>query len=153
MVPSSVLAVTVDDERLTCGGFSLNETVRLGCFEFIINYFSDLSLSHSRSNLGAAFMVSTHSWSPSLWWAMIEDSIKEFDIASSRERGFGFPSPRRHGVGALPAPVRTTPWMKNALAAQAMMMVLPQTVALRHWPPLQAMVCSLGGQRAPAHAR
>jgi hypothetical protein len=35
MVPSPVIAVTADGERLTCGGFSLDETVRLGNFEFI----------------------------------------------------------------------------------------------------------------------
>jgi hypothetical protein len=33
-------------------------------------------------------------------------------------------------VGALPAPVTTTPWMENAPAAQAMTMVPPRTMAL-----------------------
>jgi hypothetical protein len=35
MVPSPVIAVTADGERLMCGGFSLDETVCLGNFEFI----------------------------------------------------------------------------------------------------------------------
>jgi hypothetical protein len=46
---------------LTCGGFSLGVTVRLGNFEFIANYFGGLSLSHRRGDSGTAFMGSTHS--------------------------------------------------------------------------------------------
>jgi hypothetical protein len=37
MVPSSVIA---DGEHLMCGGFSLSETICLGNFEFIANYFT-----------------------------------------------------------------------------------------------------------------
>ncbi len=61
MVPSSVITITADGERLTCGGFSLCKTIRLGNFEFIINYFGGLSLSPSRGNKGATFIGSTHS--------------------------------------------------------------------------------------------
>jgi hypothetical protein len=59
MVPSSVISIT--GERLTCDGFSLGETVRLGNFEFIVDYFSGLSLSPRRGNTGTAFMGTTHS--------------------------------------------------------------------------------------------
>jgi hypothetical protein len=45
MVPSSTIIVTADGERLTCGGFSFSETIRLGNFEFIADYFGGLSLS------------------------------------------------------------------------------------------------------------
>jgi hypothetical protein len=116
MVPSSTLAIAIDDKCLTCSGFSLGETIRLGSFEFIANYFGDLSLSPRRSNSGVVFMGSTRSGSPSPRRAMIEYSIIEFHTTSSREGASILPSPRRHSVGALPAPVTTTPWMKNALA-------------------------------------
>jgi hypothetical protein len=43
MVPSSVLTVATDSDRLTCGG-TLSETIRLGSFKFIANYYSGLSL-------------------------------------------------------------------------------------------------------------
>jgi hypothetical protein len=66
MVPSSALTITIDDERLTCSDFFLEETVHCGSFEFIADYFSGLSLSLKRSNSGAAFMGSTRNGSPSL---------------------------------------------------------------------------------------
>jgi hypothetical protein len=66
-------------------------------------------------------MGSTHSGSPSLQRAMIEDSIEEFHTTSRGEGGSGLPSSRRHGTGALPTPVTTTPWMENAPTAQANM--------------------------------
>jgi hypothetical protein len=52
-------------------------------------------------------------------------------MASSGEGGSDLPSPRRCGTGASPAPVTTTPWMENASATQAMMMVPLRTVATR----------------------
>jgi hypothetical protein len=48
MVPTSAIVVTVDGERLACGGFSLGETIHLGNFEFIADYFNSLSLSLGR---------------------------------------------------------------------------------------------------------
>jgi hypothetical protein len=48
MVPLSALAFSADGERLTCDDFSLSETVCLGSFEFIADYFSGLSLSPRR---------------------------------------------------------------------------------------------------------
>jgi hypothetical protein len=38
MVPLSALTVAANGDHLTCGGFSLSETVRLGSFEFITDY-------------------------------------------------------------------------------------------------------------------
>jgi hypothetical protein len=66
MVPSSVITVAADGECLTCGGFFLGETIRLGSFEFIADYFDSLSLSLRRGDSGATFMGSTHSGTPSL---------------------------------------------------------------------------------------
>jgi hypothetical protein len=48
MVPSSAIVVAIDGEHLTCGGFSLGETVHLGNFEFITDYFDGLRLSPRR---------------------------------------------------------------------------------------------------------
>jgi hypothetical protein len=45
MVPSSMITIAADGERLTCGGFSLGETIHLGNFELIADYFGSLSLS------------------------------------------------------------------------------------------------------------
>jgi hypothetical protein len=59
MVPSSALAITIDEEHLTYGGFSLGETICLGNFESITDYFDGLSHCPRRSNSGAAFMIST----------------------------------------------------------------------------------------------
>jgi hypothetical protein len=66
------------------------------------------------------------------WWAMIEDSAKEFLTASSWEGSFGLPSPRRRSMGASFAPVSTMLWMDDALSAQAMTTVPPRTAM--PWP-------------------
>jgi hypothetical protein len=71
-------------------------------------------------------MGSTHSGTPSPWWAMIEDSAEEFLTASSGEGGSALPSPRRHGMGDSPAPITTAPWMEKTPATQVMMMVPPR---------------------------
>jgi hypothetical protein len=76
-------------------------------------------------------MGSTHSGTPSPSWAMIEDSIEEFLTMSCMEGGFGLPSPRRRDTGALSAPVKTAPWMENALATQATMTVPSRMAALQ----------------------
>jgi hypothetical protein len=57
MVPSFVLTVATDGERLMCSGFSIGETIRLRSFEFIPDYFGGPSLSPRRSNIGATMMV------------------------------------------------------------------------------------------------
>jgi hypothetical protein len=61
MVPSSPIAITADGEHLACGGFSLGESISLGNFEFIADYFDGLSLSPRRGNEGAVLMGPTHS--------------------------------------------------------------------------------------------
>jgi hypothetical protein len=38
----------------------------------------------------------------------------------------GSPSPRRHNMGALPAPITTTPWLENTPATQATTTVPPR---------------------------
>jgi hypothetical protein len=102
MVPSSMITITTDGECLTCGGFSLNETVHLGSFEFNAYYFSGPSLSPRR---GDAFMGSTHSGTPSPWWAMIKDFTKEFLMASSGEGAPPSPLPggTAQGLRLLPS--------------------------------------------------
>jgi hypothetical protein len=71
MAPSSAIVITADGEHLTCGWFSLSETIRLMNFVFIAGYFSGPSLSPRRGDEGAAFMGSTHSWASTLWRVMI----------------------------------------------------------------------------------
>jgi hypothetical protein len=44
MVPSSALIVATDGECLSCGDFSLGETICFGSLEFITDRFSGLSL-------------------------------------------------------------------------------------------------------------
>jgi hypothetical protein len=113
MVYSSVLAMATDGECLTCGGFSLSKTIHFGSLEFITDCFGDLSLSNKGSDSGAIFMRTIHSGSPSLW-ALIDDSIYEFYMASSGE-----------GSSDL-----------LAMAAHTMMMVPPWTLASRSYTGL-----------------
>jgi hypothetical protein len=42
MVPSYAITIAIDGECLMCGGFPLGETVHLGNFKFIANYFGGL---------------------------------------------------------------------------------------------------------------
>jgi hypothetical protein len=149
MVPSSAITITADDECLTCCGFSLGETVRLGNFKIIADYFSGLSPSPKRADAGAAFMGSTNSGAPTPWWSTIEDSTKEFLMASSGEGSFGLPSHRRRGTGALLTPVTSTPRMKKAPTTQATMTVPPWTVARRPETklPFERRYAHHGGQQ------
>jgi hypothetical protein len=50
-------------------------------------------------------------------------------MASSGDEGFGLPSPRRCSMRTSPAPITTTPWMENALAALVTTTAPPRTVA------------------------
>jgi hypothetical protein len=61
MGPSYAIAVATDGEHLTCGGFSLGETIHHGNFEFTADYFSGRSLSPRWGDEGTAFMGSTRS--------------------------------------------------------------------------------------------
>jgi hypothetical protein len=60
MVSSSAIATASNGEHLTCGEFSLGETIHLVNFEFITDDFSGLRLSHRRGDAGATFMGSNH---------------------------------------------------------------------------------------------
>jgi hypothetical protein len=92
MVPSSAIIVPADGKHLTCGGFSLGETVCLGNFEFNADYFGGLSLSPMRGDAGATFMGTPHSGASTPRQTMIEDSIEEFLTVSNEEGTFG-PTP------------------------------------------------------------
>jgi hypothetical protein len=59
MVRSSTIDVTTDREHLMCDGFSLSETIRLGNFVFIADFFGSLSLSPRIGHTGSTFMGST----------------------------------------------------------------------------------------------
>jgi hypothetical protein len=78
MVPSSVVTIAIDGECLTCGGFSLCETICIRSFEFISDYFGSMSPSARRGDSGATFMGSSHNWTPSPRRGMIEESIEEY---------------------------------------------------------------------------
>jgi hypothetical protein len=75
MINSLMLVVTIDGKCLTCGGFSLDETICVGSLEFIADYFGSLSLSLKGSNSGAVFAGMAHSGSPSLC-AILENSTR-----------------------------------------------------------------------------
>jgi hypothetical protein len=93
MVPSSMITIATDGEHLTYDGFSLSETIQLGNFKFIADYFGCLSLSTRRGDSAAVFMGSTCSGTPSPWWAIIEVFAGEFLMASSREGDSASPLP------------------------------------------------------------
>jgi hypothetical protein len=86
-----------DDECLTYGGFFLGETVHVGNFKFIADYFGSMSLSPRKGDEDTTLMGSTRSGASTLRRAMIEDSIEEFLTVSSGEGSFDLPSPRRRG--------------------------------------------------------
>jgi hypothetical protein len=66
MVPSSMLIVIAGDERLSCGGFSLDETIRFRSLEFIADCFGGLSLSPMGDGSEAIIMGSARDGPPSL---------------------------------------------------------------------------------------
>jgi hypothetical protein len=105
MVPSSAITIAIDGERLMCDGFALDKTVHFGNFEFIADYFGSLSFSPRRGAAGAAFMGSTRSGASTPRRATIEDSAKEFLMASCGEGSFGPPLPEgmARGLCMLPS--------------------------------------------------
>jgi hypothetical protein len=105
---SSELTVVNDGECLTCGSFSLSESVCFGSPEFIADCIGGMGLSPKGSDPGSIFAGTTHSGSLSLW-AMIRDFTDEFYTASSREGSNDLLTSRRHSTVALSAPIATTP--------------------------------------------
>jgi hypothetical protein len=76
LVSSSIIIIPADSEHLTCGEFSLGETIRLRNIEFNADYFSGLSFTPKRGDACAALMGSTHSGASTPWRAMIEDNTE-----------------------------------------------------------------------------
>jgi hypothetical protein len=113
MVLSSALTVTADGERLSCGGFSLGETICFGSLKFIIDLFGGLSLSSLGDGSDAIVMGSTSGRPPSPLWATMGDSTEEFHMTLDGEgptssllggttRGLDPPPPQPyHGRRAL----------------------------------------------------
>jgi hypothetical protein len=130
MVHSSTLTVTTDGEHLTCAGFSLGETIRFGRLEFIANYFGNLSLSLMGNESGVIFVGMARSGSPPLC-SILEDSINEFYIASSREGNFDFPVSWRRNMVTLPFYITATPRLKDASTLQAIATVPLWTIIPR----------------------
>jgi hypothetical protein len=130
MVHSSTLAIATDGEHLMCDGFSLDETIRFGSLEFIIDCFDSVSLSPKGSDSSAIFVGRIHSRSPSLR-AMIEESTNMFYMASSGEGSSNLPISWRHGTGAPPTPITATTWLEDAPTTQTMTMVPPWTLTPR----------------------
>jgi hypothetical protein len=128
MVPLSALTIAIDGERLLCDGFSLHETIRFGRLKFIADCFGGLSLSPRGDGLETALMGSTHNRPPSLLWAMIGDSTKEFHMAFGREGGSSLPSLRRHCAGASPAPATTIALPEDTPTPHAMTTIPPRPV-------------------------
>jgi hypothetical protein len=129
MVPSSAITISADGECLSRDGFSLGETIHFGSLEFIVDYFSVLSLPPRRDDSNAAAMGSTHSGPPSSL-AITGDSTEEFHMASDEEGGLGLHCLRKHSMGASPAPVSTMAWPENTPTTQVMTMIPPRPVAL-----------------------
>jgi hypothetical protein len=73
MVPSLVLVVAADGERLSCDVYSLGETICFRSLEFIVICFGSLSLSPKGSDSGSIFMGMARSGLPSLC-TILEDS-------------------------------------------------------------------------------
>jgi hypothetical protein len=152
MVPSSALTISTNSEHLMCGGYSLGEIVRLGSFEFVEDYFGGLSLSPRRSDLCIAFMGSTHSRTPSMRWAMIEDSAEEFHMASSGE---GAPASLLLGASTRGSALSRHNHTMDGGRSNHMMMVPPWMVVPRQDTRLsyEQQHAHQEGQRAQTHAQ
>jgi hypothetical protein len=147
MVPSLALTVTDDGERLSCGGFSLSETIHFGRLEFIADGFGGLSLSHMGDGSDTIVMASTCGGPPSPLWAMTGDSIEEFHKTSNGEGRIDLPSPRRHDTVASPAPATTTSWPESTPAAQATKNILLRQAT--PWLDTDLLLERRGGQAIP----
>jgi hypothetical protein len=127
MVHSSMLAITTDGEHLTCGGFSIGETVCFGNLEFITNCFGSRSLPLKGNDSGTVFVGTACSGSPS-WHAILEDSTDEFYTASSREGSSSFPISWRRSMVTPPVPITTTQRLEDAPTPQTIATVLLRTI-------------------------
>jgi hypothetical protein len=103
-----MLDVTTDGEHLTCGGFSLGETIHYGRLELLADYFSSLSISPMGNDSGVIFMGTASSSSMSLC-TILENSANEFYTTPSREGSSGLHISQRHNMGTPPILVVTTP--------------------------------------------
>jgi hypothetical protein len=110
MVHSSTLTITIDGEHLTCGGFSLNETVCSRSLEVIIDCFGSVSLSPKKNDSGIIFVGETCGGLPSLR-TILEDTTNEFYMTPSGEGSSSLSVSQRHSMGTPPAPITTTPWL------------------------------------------
>jgi hypothetical protein len=98
MVPLSALTIATDDERLSCGGFSLGKMIHFGSLEFIADRFGGLSLSCTWESSDAIAMDSTHGGPPSPQQAMTRHPIEGSSMASNEEGRINFPPPKRRSM-------------------------------------------------------
>jgi hypothetical protein len=93
MVPSSALAIAADGERLSCGGFSLGETIRFESLEFITNRFDGLSPPPHGGWLRRHRQGLNPRWATILAAGPNRDSTEEFHMALDGEGRINLPSP------------------------------------------------------------
>jgi hypothetical protein len=131
IVSSSARGVAADGECLSCGGFSLGETICFWSLEFIVDRFGGMSLSPSGDVSGTIVADSTRGGPSSPPWTMMGDSIEEFPVASNGEGWIDLLSPKRHGTGAPPVSAMTIPRLENPPIARATATIPPWQATLR----------------------
>jgi hypothetical protein len=94
MVPLSSIAITADDECLTCGGFSLGKTIHFKRFKFIFDRVGGLSLSPMGDSSDVIAMGSAHGEPLHPRWTMTGLSNTGSPTAPDGEERTNLPSPR-----------------------------------------------------------
>jgi hypothetical protein len=131
MVPSSMLAISTSDERLSCDGFSLGQTIHFGSLEFIVDHFGDLSFSPMGDSSDVVVMGSNHGGCPhngsgqetsprgSPWLWMEEEGSTSL-LLGGMARGLRPPQPQPENPPTVQATTTTplwqaTPWSDTNL--------------------------------------
>jgi hypothetical protein len=141
MVTSSSIAIATNDECLMCGGFSLDEPVRLGNFEFFADYFGGLSLSSRRGDEGTAFVGSTHSGG--IYTAVSQDGGLHQGVPDGVKRGRKIqpPFPQMVQHRGLIRP-RHNHNMKGERSSHDVVSPMDDGVVAENQPPLRVVSCS-----------
>jgi hypothetical protein len=110
--------------------FTLGETIHFGSLEFIAGHFGPMRLSSKENDSGIVFIGMVHNRSSSLH-AILEDSIDEGEIASSRGRSSSFPISQEFNMVTPTIPITTTQLLEGnpmtlAIAAVSLCTVVQQ---------------------------